>query len=232
MKHRCAKNSKSLIAYSRLTRMSLLKILRDSRLMTNKKMIGFMNGTKTCHGYTKNHGQTLEYGLNPLQLHIVVSPLIIKMDVRSGLPVVGEKMDTNDHEDDERNELCGDETHKQPVFTIRRLEMIKYSFGDDEEYVAIKENEYDDLTSTSEDACRAYQEMFRIMDEGWMVSIRRPSWKEKEIDIIGEESTFWKFQSVRVLKLQDGCSTRSCSLNLHEESTEQNTRGVSHSNSF
>ncbi|GJX93494.1 hypothetical protein Tco_0348080, partial [Tanacetum coccineum] len=66
----------------------------------------------------------------------------------------------NDHEDDERNELCGDETHKPPVFTIRRLEMIKYSFGDDEEYVAIKENEYDDLTSTSEDACRAYQDIF------------------------------------------------------------------------
>ncbi|GKB22642.1 hypothetical protein Tco_0862043 [Tanacetum coccineum] len=72
----------------------------------------------------------------------------------------------NDHEDDERNELCGDETHKPLVFTIRRLEMIKYSFGDDEEYVAVKENEYDDLTSTSEDACRAYQEIFRIMDEG------------------------------------------------------------------
>ncbi|GKA44237.1 reverse transcriptase domain-containing protein [Tanacetum coccineum] len=51
-----------------------------------------------------------------------------------------------------------------------RFEMIKYSFGQDEEYVAIKENEYEDLTSTSEDACRAYQEIFRMMDEGWMVT--------------------------------------------------------------
>ncbi|GKC83981.1 hypothetical protein Tco_1139698 [Tanacetum coccineum] len=40
----------------------------------------------------------------------------------------------------------------------------------DEEYVAVKEDEYNDLTSTNKDACRAYQEIFRIMDEGWMVS--------------------------------------------------------------
>ncbi|GJY48446.1 hypothetical protein Tco_0438402 [Tanacetum coccineum] len=46
--------------------------------------------------------------------------------------------------------------------------MIKYSFGQDEEYVAIKEDEYKDLTSTSKDACRAYQEIFRMMDEGRM----------------------------------------------------------------
>ncbi|GJU90654.1 hypothetical protein Tco_1303077 [Tanacetum coccineum] len=39
---------------------------------------------------------------------------------------------------------------------------------DDEEYVAIKEDEYDDLTSTRKDACRAYQEIVRMMDEGWM----------------------------------------------------------------
>nr|GEU85370.1 hypothetical protein [Tanacetum cinerariifolium] len=41
------------------------------------------------------------------------------------------------------------------VLNIRRFEMVKNSFRDDEEYVAIKENEYEDLTSTSEDACRA-----------------------------------------------------------------------------
>ncbi|GJW86293.1 hypothetical protein Tco_0161633 [Tanacetum coccineum] len=49
-----------------------------------------------------------------------------------------------------------------------KFEMIKYSFRDDEEYVVVKEDEYDDLTSTSKDACRAYQEIFRMMDEGWM----------------------------------------------------------------
>ncbi|GJR65176.1 retrotransposon protein, putative, ty1-copia subclass [Tanacetum coccineum] len=48
--------------------------------------------------------------------------------------------------------------------------MIKYSFNDEEEYVAVKEDEYNDLTITSEEACRAYQEIFRMMDEGWMVT--------------------------------------------------------------
>ncbi|GKD92112.1 hypothetical protein Tco_1371949 [Tanacetum coccineum] len=65
------------------------------------------------------------------------------------------------NEDDESN---NDE------FNIRRFEMIKYSLRDDEEYVAVKEDEYDDLTSTSKDACRAYQGIFRMMDEGWMVT--------------------------------------------------------------
>ncbi|GKB92813.1 hypothetical protein Tco_0965085, partial [Tanacetum coccineum] len=50
------------------------------------------------------------------------------------------------------------------------FKMIKYLFGDDEEYVAVKEDEYDDLTSTSKDACRAYQEIFLMMYEGWMVT--------------------------------------------------------------
>ncbi|GJU62624.1 hypothetical protein Tco_1244459 [Tanacetum coccineum] len=79
----------------------------------------------------------------------------------------------NEHEDDERHELCGNETHELSVCSIRRFEMIKYLFKDDEEYVAVKEVEYDDLTSTSEDACRAYQEIFRTMDEGWMVTRTR-----------------------------------------------------------
>ncbi|GKD88757.1 hypothetical protein Tco_1364264, partial [Tanacetum coccineum] len=48
---------------------------------------------------------------------------------------------------DERHELYGDETHEVPVCLIRRYKMIKYSFNDDEEYVAVKEDEYDDLKS-------------------------------------------------------------------------------------
>ncbi|GKB85232.1 hypothetical protein Tco_0957504 [Tanacetum coccineum] len=48
--------------------------------------------------------------------------------------------------------------------------MIKYSFKDEEEYVAVKEDEYNDLTITSEEVCRAYQEIFQMMDEGWMVT--------------------------------------------------------------
>ncbi|GJS61164.1 hypothetical protein Tco_0655948 [Tanacetum coccineum] len=86
----------------------------------------------------------------------------------------------NEHEDNEIHELCGNETHELPVCNIRIFEMIKYSFGQDEEYVAVKENEYEDLTSTSEDACRAYQEIFRMMDEGWM-TIRPSTGFEKSV---------------------------------------------------
>ncbi|GJW66683.1 hypothetical protein Tco_0121107 [Tanacetum coccineum] len=46
----------------------------------------------------------------------------------------------NEHEDDERYELCGNETHELLVCNIRRFEMIKYSFEQDEEYVAVKED--------------------------------------------------------------------------------------------
>ncbi|GJQ92746.1 hypothetical protein Tco_0003885 [Tanacetum coccineum] len=70
------------------------------------------------------------------------------------------------HEDNE--ELC--EVHELSVCNVRRYMMIKYSFNNDEEYVAVKEDEYDDLTIIREEACRAYQEIFRIMDEGWMVT--------------------------------------------------------------
>ncbi|GJT39729.1 hypothetical protein Tco_0939594 [Tanacetum coccineum] len=69
----------------------------------------------------------------------------------------------------EGRELCI-KTHEVPVFQIKRYKMIKYSFNDEEEYVVVKEDEYDDLTNTSKEACRAYQEIFRMMDEGWMVT--------------------------------------------------------------
>ncbi|GKE85752.1 hypothetical protein Tco_1559494, partial [Tanacetum coccineum] len=69
---------------------------------------------------------------------------------------------------DERQELC--ETHELPMCNMRRFKMIKYLFGQDEEYVAVKEDEYDDLARTSKDACRAYQEIFCMVDEGWMVT--------------------------------------------------------------
>ncbi|GJQ97386.1 hypothetical protein Tco_0008525 [Tanacetum coccineum] len=68
----------------------------------------------------------------------------------------------------EREELC--EVRESPVCNVRRYMMIKYSFNNDDEYVAIKEDEYDDLTITRKEACLAYQEIFRIMDKGWMVT--------------------------------------------------------------
>ncbi|GJX20567.1 hypothetical protein Tco_0223244 [Tanacetum coccineum] len=75
---------------------------------------------------------------------------------------------TNDkvEEHKERCNLFDDTAHDASVCKIRRFEMIKYSSGQDEEYVAIKECEYNDWTRTNEDACRAYQDIFRSIDEG------------------------------------------------------------------
>ncbi|GJX32891.1 hypothetical protein Tco_0242746 [Tanacetum coccineum] len=46
----------------------------------------------------------------------------------------------------EGHELRGIKTREVPVFQIKRYKMINYSFKDEEEYVAIKEDEYNDLT--------------------------------------------------------------------------------------
>ncbi|GKC44730.1 hypothetical protein Tco_1062452 [Tanacetum coccineum] len=51
------------------------------------------------------------------------------------------------HEHNKSEELC--EVHELPVCNIRIYMMIKYSFNDDEEYVAVKEDECDDLTKKS-----------------------------------------------------------------------------------
>ncbi|GJT03601.1 hypothetical protein Tco_0824770 [Tanacetum coccineum] len=67
---------------------------------------------------------------------------------------------------DESQELC--EVHELPVCNIRRYMMIKYSFNNDEEYVAVKEDEYDDLTITREEACLPRNLLDNgPMKEGW-----------------------------------------------------------------
>nr|GEU99069.1 hypothetical protein [Tanacetum cinerariifolium] len=192
--------------------LDVLVILWDSRLMTNTRMIGFMNGTKTYHGYTKNHEMTLDWredgycnGRNLPGSYIVGNTLryqdlewydalkdselkeeaLRNKDIMEGL--INEDVESN-NEDDGRYELCGNETHDLPVCTVRRFKRTKYSFGQEEEYVAVEEDEYEDLTSTSENACRAYQLIFRMIDEGWMGLAER-----KEIDNVGGESTIWKF---------------------------------------
>ncbi|GJT36032.1 hypothetical protein Tco_0926451 [Tanacetum coccineum] len=104
--------------------------------------------------------------------------------------LINEDVESNNEENEERCELFDDTTQELPVCTVRRFEMIKYSsgqdeeyvalkeeeyedlFGQDEEYLAVKEDEYEDSTSTSKDACRAYQKIFRMMDEGWMINSR------------------------------------------------------------
>ncbi|GJW35335.1 reverse transcriptase domain-containing protein [Tanacetum coccineum] len=60
----------------------------------------------------------------------------------------------DDDEVTKSKELC--KVHELPMCNIRRYMMIKYLFNDDEEYVAVKEDEYDDPTITREEAFRAY----------------------------------------------------------------------------
>ncbi|GJV41924.1 hypothetical protein Tco_1420364 [Tanacetum coccineum] len=50
------------------------------------------------------------------------------------------------------------------------FEVFKYSFGPLEKYIAIKECGYYDWTTTKENACHAYQDIFHKMDEGWFVT--------------------------------------------------------------
>nr|GEV02840.1 hypothetical protein [Tanacetum cinerariifolium] len=76
---------------------------------------------------------------------------------------------TINEEDDKEQERCKDTTYDALVCKLRRFEMIKYSFENDEKYVTIKEDEYDNLTTASKDAFHAYQEIFHSMDEGWVV---------------------------------------------------------------
>ncbi|GJR53549.1 hypothetical protein Tco_1404070 [Tanacetum coccineum] len=66
------------------------------------------------------------------------------------------------HDDNEREELC--EVHEPLVCTIQRFEMIKYSFRQGKEYVAIKEDEYDNLARTRNNACRPRE---GNIDEYW-----------------------------------------------------------------
>ncbi|GKA42301.1 hypothetical protein Tco_0734961 [Tanacetum coccineum] len=74
-----------------------------------------------------------------------------------------------EHGNVKRCKLFDNPHQEAPVCKIRGFKMIKYSFGEDEEYVAIEECEYNDLTRTNEDVCYTYQEIFHRMDEGLMV---------------------------------------------------------------
>ncbi|GJZ54309.1 hypothetical protein Tco_0609194 [Tanacetum coccineum] len=50
---------------------------------------------------------------------------------------------------------------------IRRFEMMKYSFNDNEEYITIKESKY---LNHSKDSLDAYRELLHLIDEGWVVT--------------------------------------------------------------
>ncbi|GJZ83295.1 hypothetical protein Tco_0648468 [Tanacetum coccineum] len=65
--------------------------------------------------------------------------------------------------------------------------MVKYSFGQEEKYVVVKEYEYDDLSRTNDVPCHAYQEIFRNMDEGWLVAaygVSRTSLEKKSTMLV------------------------------------------------
>nr|GEX08185.1 hypothetical protein [Tanacetum cinerariifolium] len=54
--------------------------------------------------------------------------------------LINEDIESNNEDDEERCELFDDALQELPVFTVRRFEIIKYSFGQDEEYIAVKED--------------------------------------------------------------------------------------------
>ncbi|GKE37529.1 hypothetical protein Tco_1460934, partial [Tanacetum coccineum] len=54
--------------------------------------------------------------------------------------------DDDDESYNESKEIC--EIHELPVCNVRKYMMIKYSFNNDEEYTAVKEDEYNDLAIT------------------------------------------------------------------------------------
>ncbi|GJS41177.1 hypothetical protein Tco_0566220 [Tanacetum coccineum] len=99
--------------------------------------------------------------------------------------------------DDESSNDCWEQMRWKtmryiPTIMMKRYKMIKYSFKDEEEYVAAKEDEYDDLTITSEEAYQAYQEIFRMMDEGWMVMRTETLEAKKYRRILVENLQIWK----------------------------------------
>ncbi|GKD16734.1 reverse transcriptase domain-containing protein [Tanacetum coccineum] len=67
------------------------------------------------------------------------------------------------------NVSCTQENQKDDLIPepsnckVRRFEVMKYSFNDDEEYITIKESEY---LNHSKDSLDAYQELLRLIDDG------------------------------------------------------------------
>ncbi|GKD67873.1 retrotransposon ORF1, partial [Tanacetum coccineum] len=75
---------------------------------------------------------------------------------------VGDTQENQGHE-----EHKGNPNPEPSNCKIRRFEMMKYSFNDDEEYITIKESEY---LNHSKDSLDAYRELLRLIDEGWVVT--------------------------------------------------------------
>ncbi|GKE07088.1 hypothetical protein Tco_1399106, partial [Tanacetum coccineum] len=61
----------------------------------------------------------------------------------------------------------GDLIPEPSNYKVRRFEMMKYSFDDDEEYITIKEYKY---LNYLKDSLNAYRELLCLVNEGWVVT--------------------------------------------------------------
>ncbi|GJT25164.1 hypothetical protein Tco_0895101 [Tanacetum coccineum] len=169
----------------------LQKILWGLKLMEITKTIESTNGTRMYHGCMTSHGLIKEYRRSQHQSNILASLSTIKLDVRNGQPIARERMvivmeeifpvltkfKTHSITNTLNAMIIGKDGRAMRFTTTIMIkysfnEEEEYSFNDEEEYFAVKEDEYDDLTITSEEACRAYQEIFRIMNEGWKAAVQ------------------------------------------------------------
>ncbi|GJV93511.1 hypothetical protein Tco_1541324 [Tanacetum coccineum] len=75
---------------------------------------------------------------------------------------VGDTQENQGHDEHKDNP-----TPEPSICKIRRFKMMKYSFNDDEEYIAIKEFEY---LNHSKDSLDAYRELLRLINKGWVVA--------------------------------------------------------------
>ncbi|GKA71868.1 hypothetical protein Tco_0778084 [Tanacetum coccineum] len=87
------------------------------------------------------------------------------LDINSIFSIHNNASNMSNVQEKERCERCNlfnNTAHNASICKIRRFEMIKYSFGQDEEYVAIKECKYDDLTKTNDDVMRAIHSLIFV----------------------------------------------------------------------
>ncbi|GKA70007.1 hypothetical protein Tco_0776071 [Tanacetum coccineum] len=94
--------------------------------------------------------------------------------------IFGRNHEANNAGDTQDSQEHKKEHHDPSSCRVRRFEMMGYSFGTDDEYVAIKEHEHFDHSRTNIDACQAYRELFCIMDERWLVTRQRMNEDERK----------------------------------------------------
>ncbi|GJX82277.1 hypothetical protein Tco_0331758 [Tanacetum coccineum] len=126
------------------------EILRIETNLTlkNTRMIGFMNGMTRYRGHTIKEEGNDDQGKNK---------------------IIGEQDDQLVRGDEkcERSKLFEDPRTKPPTCKTEGFEVVKYTFGPIECYVAVKKQGEYDWTRTKENACHAYQDILYKMDDGW-----------------------------------------------------------------